>query len=221
MFDITIALSNDLTVKNLTSFHGGQDERDFQTVAKRDIANAETPLKATLAQSVQGALQGQLKQGEQLQRLPCSPTVSSDHQIGQEATTVKVTAIETCSGVAYNTQELTSKVTQLLTAQATKRLGTGYSLLGNPDVTVTQASAQNTKVVLSFKSQNTWIYALSSADQQHIKKVIAGKNKEKALQLLAALPGIEHVSMHFAGFGDDTRLPKDLAYIHLLIFYGL
>jgi hypothetical protein len=54
-----------------------------------------------------------------------------------------------------------------------------------------------------------------------MKKIIAGKNTEKALQLLAALPGIEHVSMHFAGFGDDTRIPKNLSNIHLLIFYGL
>jgi hypothetical protein len=44
-YDLTIALSNDLTVKNLTPFHGGQDERDFQTVTKSDIANAATPPK--------------------------------------------------------------------------------------------------------------------------------------------------------------------------------
>ena len=75
--------------------------------------------------------------------------------------------------------------------------------------------------MLSFTSVSRWVYALNSQEQNHIKKIIAGKNKEKAFQLLAALPGIEHVSMHFAGFGDDTRLPKDLAYIHLLIFYGL
>jgi len=218
--DINGTVSSSLFVKNLNAFTGGQEERNFQTVAKSDIDNAAAPLQADLAASLQGALQGQLKQDEQLQRLPCSPTVTTDHQIGQEATNVKVTVSETCSGIAYNDQELTSKVTQLLNRQAETKLGAGYSILENPHITVTSATASK-HVMLSFSSVSTWIYALSSAEQQHIKKIIAGKNKEKALQLLAALPGIEHVSMHFAGFGDDTRLPKDRAYIHLLIFYGL
>ncbi len=211
---------NAVFVKNLSAFSGGQDERDFQTVTKTDIANTASPLKATLAQSVQGALQGQLKPNEALVTPSCATTTTSDHQPGQEATTVKVTASETCSAIAYNSQELTDKVTQLLTSQAETKLGAGYSILENPHITVTSATASK-QIMLSFSSVSTWIYALSSADQQHIKNIIAGKNTEKALQLLAALPGIEHVSMHFAGFGDATRIPKDLAYIHLLIFYGL
>lgn len=208
-------------VKNLSAFSGGQDERDFQTVTKTDIDNTASPLKATLAQSVQGALQGQVKQGEQLQTLPCSPTVTSDHQPGQEATTVKVTASETCSGIAYNAQELTDKVTQLLASQEAKKVGAGYSLLGSPQVTVTQASSQNTKVVVSFNAQSVWVYALSSAQQHHIKAIIAGKNTQTALQLVRSLPGIESASLKFSGFGDATRIPKNLNTIHLMIFYGL
>ncbi len=212
---------NAVFVKNLSAFSGGQDERDFQTVTKTDIDNTASPLKANLAQSVQGALQGQLKQGEQLQTLPCSPTVTSDHQPGQEATTVKVTASETCRGIAYNAQELTDKVTQLLTSQEAKKVGAGYSLLESPQVTVTQASSQNTKVVVSFNAQSVWVYALSSAQQHHIKAIIAGKNAQTALQLVRSLPGIESASLKFSGFGDATRLPKNLNTIHLMIVYGL
>jgi hypothetical protein len=218
--DINATVSSTLFVKNLSAFSGGQDERDFRTVTKNDISQTATPLQATLAQSVNAALQGQLKQGEQLQRLPCSPTITLDHQIGQEATTIKVMVSETCSGIAYNDQELTDKVTQLLTVQAEKKLGSGYSILENPQITVTSATASK-HVMLSFTSVSTWIYALSSAEQKNIKKLIAGKYTQNALQLLHSLPGIERVSLQFTGFGDDTRLPKDIASIHLLIFYGL
>ena len=205
---------------NTTSFSGGQDERDFQTVTKSDIDLTASQLKDTLNQGTQGALQGEVKQGEQLQTFPCNIAVTADHQIGQEATQVKVTVSETCSGIAYNDQELTSKVTQLLTTQATKKLGSGYSILENPQITVTSATPAR-QVTLSFSSVSTWIYALSSADQQHIKNIIVGKNTVKALQLLHSLPGIENVSLQFAGFGDDTRIPKDIKNIHLAIFYGL
>jgi hypothetical protein len=95
--------------KNTTPFHGGQDERNFQTVAKSDIAATAATLKTTLSQSVPGAFQGQLKPNEQLYILPCSPTVTADHQAGQEATLVKVTVSQSCSAVAYNSQELEKK----------------------------------------------------------------------------------------------------------------
>jgi len=206
---------------NTTSFQGGQDERNFSTVTKTDITNAATPLKATLAQSINGALTGQLKNGEALQANPCSPTVTPDHQIGQEATTVKVTVSLTCSGIAYNTQELTNSVTQLLTSQAIKELGTGYSLLGDVQVTTNLATAQNKKVVISFNAQGLWVYALATQEQQHIKSIIAGKTKENAMQLLSMLPGIERVSMQSSGFGDESRVPKNVQYIHLVILAGI
>lgn len=220
-YDITIALSNDLTVKNLTPFHGGQDERDFQTVTKSDIANAVTPLKETVSESVNGALQGQLKTNESLVRPLCTTTITPDHRPGEEAAIVKVTVSETCSAVAYNQNMLQAKVTDLLNHQATAKLGAGYSMLESPQVNITRASTQNTKMVLSFKAQSTWIYALSDIQQKIIKRLIAGKNTQRAMQLLSSLPGIERASTHFAGFGDDTRMPKNLSNIHLLIFYGL
>jgi hypothetical protein len=206
-----------ILVQNTAPFSGGQDERDFQTVAKRDIDKTASPLKATLAQSVQGALQGQVKQGEQLQTLPCSPTITSDHQPGQEATTVKVTAIETCSALAYNAQELTDNVTQLLTTQAATKLGAGYSLLETPHITVTGAPTAK-QGMLSFSSVSTWVYGLSSAQQRHIKAIIAGNNTQRALQLLHSLPGIENASLQFSGFGDATRIPKYISTIHLMLY---
>ncbi len=205
--------------KNTAPFHGGQDERSFQTVAKSDITNTAAPLQAMLNQSVQGALQGQLKTNEDLVTPSCTTTTTPDHQAGQEATKVKVTVSETCSGVAVNQDALQAKVTDLLNAQAAKKLGSGYSILGNPQITINQAASQSSRVVLFFKAQSTWVYALSVTEQKHIKNMIAGKTKDNAFQLLLSLPGIAHVSIQSSGFGDDTRIPKYAANIHLAIIY--
>lgn len=179
--DINITINNGLLVRN-NLFYGGQDERDYRSVTKSDISHAATPLKVTIAQSINGALTGQLKANEALITPSCTIIITSNHQSGDEATQVKVTVSETCSAVAYNSQQVESSVTKLLTAQAEKKLGAGYSLLGEPQVHITKATAQNTKVVLSYQSQSTWIYALSNIQQKVIKKLIAGKNTTKALQ---------------------------------------
>src|SRR5258708_625769 len=217
-YDINLAVSSDLTVKNLSNFSGGQDERDFQTVTGQDIAQAAAPLKTSLAQSMQGALTGQLQSGEALVTPPCTPKVSTDHQIGNEATQVKVTVSETCSGVAYNTQELETKATQLLTTQAIKKLGTGYSLLGDVQVTTNTATVTASRPTIVFTCNGVWVYALSNQAQEHIKDLIKVKTTQDALHLLQSLPGIERVS---TSCDVNMKLPKDTQNIHLVIFAGI
>ncbi len=200
---------------NTRSFSGGADERDFKIVTKNDINTVSTMLKTTLSASVTAALQAQLNPNEQLKPLPCTSTVTADHRVGQEATEVKVTASETCSAVAYNAQELASKATTLLTAQAIQTLGAGYSLIGEVHTTVTQATTQKQVVVLSFSSSGMWVYALTSQDQEHLKNLIAGKTKQEATALLTTLPGIKSASIAWEG---KSKLPTDTRNIHLVIF---
>ena len=209
--------ANAVLAKNIQAFYNGQDERDFQTVAKGDIATLATPLKTAVTQSMQAALPGQLKPQEQLQILPCPPAVTSDHQPGQEATQVKVTVSETCSAVAYNQNELAAKATDLLSHQAATQAGESYSLLGTVKASVTQATTTHTPhplVFLSVQASGTWIYALTHKVQQKIKTLIAGRTKQEALQLLASMPGIESAAIRW---GDDSKLPKDTGYIHITL----
>jgi hypothetical protein len=206
--------------KNTQPFTGGQDKRDFQTVAKSDIGKAASPLKTTLGQSVSGAFQGQLKPNEQLSILPCTPTVISDHLPGQEAAIVKVTVSETCSAVAYSSQAVTQKATTLLSTQALQKLGTGYSLIGDVQVSIKEATVTHTTtphVFVSFHAQGTWVYAVNNAEQQHIKSVIAGKTKQAALRFLMTVPGIKQALMQWS---NDTKLPKDPRNIYLVLIYG-
>ncbi len=203
--------------KNTQPWTGGQDERDFHTVAKSDIGVAALQLETTLAQSVAGVFQGQLKPNEHLQLLPCAPTVTTDYQPGEEATQVHITVSETCSAVAYDKGALQAQATALLSTQAATKLGTGYSLVGDVQVTVKQVrvTQQNKPVVLSFHALGTWVYAVNNAEQQRIKSLLAGKTKQEALQMLFSLPGIEHVSIAWA---DDTKLPKNSKDIHIVLF---
>jgi len=203
---------------NTASFSGGQDERNFSFVTKSDVADAATPLKAALIQSVTAALQTQLKDNEQLQSLPCAPQVSADHQINEEASSVKVTATLTCSGVAYNQTTLEQQATQLLTTQAFKKLGPGYSVYGTIQVTVTHAIPTRTIPTLVLSLSGTWTYALSSRQQQHIKDLVKGKTYQEALHILRSLPGIEKASL---AWDEHTKLPEDPKDIHLLLISGI
>lgn len=218
--DLNATVSSTLFVKNLNAFTGGQDERNFRTVAKSDIDRTSPSLVATVTQGVKAALQGQVKSNETLVMPSCATTITSDHQPGEEAVTVKVTVSETCSAIAYNRDTLQTNVTQLLNHQVGTKLGAGYSLLETPQITITGATPGK-KVTLSFTTVSTWIYGISSAQQHYIKNIIAGKNTQQALQVLRSLPGIENASLQFSGFGDATRIPKNLSTIHLTIFYGM
>jgi len=167
---------------------------------------------------MQGALTGQTKSGEALVTPTCTPQISADHQIGQEATQVKVMVSETCSGVAYDTQELATKATQLLTTQAIKKLGTGYSVLGDVQVTPNTATVTASHPTIAFTCNGVWVYALSNQAQEHLKDLVKGKTTQDALHLLQSLPGIERVS---TSWDVNTKLPKDTQYIHLVIFAGI
>ena len=165
-------------------------------------------------------MQGQLKTNESLITPSCSTTTTSDHPSGDEAATVKVTVSETCTVAAVNTDALSAKVTDLLEHLAARKLGSGYSLLGKTQITVTSASISK-QLMLSFTSVSTWVYALSSAEQKNIKKVIAGTTQQKALQYLLSLHEVESASIQWSGFTDDTRLPKDIERIHFQLIIGI
>jgi len=212
--DINTPCCNSVVAKNLYSFTGGQDARDFQTVSQADMNTISTVLKTSLAQRAQRALQKQMKHGEVLIAPSCTSQVTADHQVGAEANQVTITVSDTCSAIAYNKDGLQKAVTQLLTIQAIRTLGTGYHLDGAFTVTVHQATRSDTTPTLVFSSKSTWVYGVTAKEQERIKTLIAGKPKQEAMRLLSSLPGIEHVAI---AWRDDTKLPKDIHYIHLIL----
>ena len=94
-------------VKNINTFTGGQRARTYPMVTQQDLDTATAALKTSITQSVQAALQAQLKANETLlASYPCTPTISSNHTAGQEATQVTIIMQDTCTGLAYDTQAL-------------------------------------------------------------------------------------------------------------------
>lgn len=216
--DVNTPIALAVFVKN-NQFTGGQNARDFPTVNQQDINKLSTSLKKAVAQSMQAALQGQLTPDEQVFMLPCSPTVTSDHQPGQEAAAVNITLSETCSAVAYNEEALHVQATALLITQATKQIGAKYTLVGAIHVTIRQAIVVHRTPSLVFSAQGEWVYGVTNAQQQVLKSLIAGKTKQQALQTLAHLPGI--VKAAIGDRDDTTRLPRNPALIHLVILVML
>ncbi len=202
-----------LQVSN-SQFQGGQDARDFTTVTRADIDRPATVLKAQVAQSMQAALRQQLVPGEQLQKAPCAPAVAADPATGQEASEVWVSVSETCSGFAYNSQQLAARGAMLLTAQATRTLGSGYARFGNITVSVTKAAKKGQIAVLTFTCQGTWVYQINEA---HIEALVSGKPRLTALRLLRRFPGVARASI--GGIADNQELPADVTHIHLLILF--
>lgn len=215
--DVDLALSNSLVVKNLTAFTDGQDARDFTIVTTSDIATAAETLKAKVTTSMTAALHGQLLPGQELTPTPCSPTVTADHGVGDEAATVKVTVSENCTAIAYDTSSLQAKAMQLLTAQATKTVGKSYMLYGNVSVTITKATTTQQTVVLSLVAHGTFVYQLSAKMQERIKTLLVGKPRLTALRQLTTFSGIRQVSIN--GISGNQELPTDPQHIRFLIVF--
>ena len=196
-------------------FRGGQDARSYQMVTQQNINSALSSIKASLDQSVQAALSQQVQPNETLViPVPCSSTVTPDHKAGEEASHVRVTVSETCTGEVYDTKALHDLLTQTVTQEATKRLGNGYGLVGDLQTSITQETINTHQgtAILQVMVRSTWVYQFSQAQQAQIKLAILGKSREEATTLLLHMPGAQTVSISTRN-GD--ALPTDVQRIHL------
>jgi hypothetical protein len=180
-----------------TAFTGGQDARSFQMVTSTDINGAIAAIKTSLNQSVQAALQAQVRPDETLiTPIACTQKVTSDHKAGEEAQKVTVTIDQTCTGMTYNTQALQTLITQLVTKQATQQLSIHYTLAGEVQATVIKSTVLPDKTVeLQVKGVGGWVYQFTETQLHDMTTRIAGKSEAEAKQLLLQMPGVYSVSI--------------------------
>ncbi len=220
-YDINQACcATSVLAKNREAFTSGAAAKDFLVVTRENIRTAASQLQATLSQSERAALEAQLRPNEQLIAPSCPPYVSSDHKPEDEATHVTVTASETCSGIAYIAHEVDANATQLLTTEALKRFGTGYSRIGDLHFSVLHAIMTDRMqglAMLTLTLDATYVYTLTPGVKQHLVKLIAGKLKQRAIIILLRFPGIQSASMHLTG--NYSALPADPSHIHLIVMY--
>ena len=205
-----------ILVKNNQPFTGGQNERDYQSVAKSDIQHVINNLNQQFQQTLQGKTTSLVSSDETLiTPIPCTSTMQSDHAVGAEAMQVSVTLHETCTPVSYNTQDFQSQAESTLSHVATQKLGTGYSLLGNVEASIEKTMLKNTSLLFTVVSSGMWVYQFNT---HQLATLIKGKCQQDALALLQKQNGITHISMQVSGTKHDT-LPADPAQIHFLVFY--
>jgi hypothetical protein len=199
-----------------TVFTGGEQARDYQMVTQQDIDPVVSSLKASLKQSIQAAFQLQIHTDETLiTPFSCLQSVLPDHQPGDEATHVTITVNETCTGTVYKTQAYQSLTMQIASQEVKRQLGDGYRLTGVVQSSVTQVTAKGHSTLdLQVKIAGIWAYQFTQKQQDHIKVLLAGKNKVQAAAVLLHVPGVQSASIAIKNSG--TMLPTDSKNIHLV-----
>lgn len=205
-----------ILVRNNQPFTGGQNSRDFQSVAKTDIQTVSNTLSQQFQQALQEKTTSLVTPDETLiQPIPCTSTVQSDHAAGAEATQVTVALHETCTPAAYTTNDFKSQANNALTQAALKTYGTGYSLLGQVETTIEKIAITAKTVLLTVTCSGMWVHAFNV---HQLAMLIKGKSQQEAIMLLQKQNGIERIIMQVSGTKHDV-LPTDPGQIHFSVFY--
>lgn len=201
--DINTSVALAVFVKN-SAFTGGQNQRDYRSVAQRDQDRLTTQLHTILTQDIPQAFP--LAPGEQVFPTDCAFKVSPNHQVGAEASTLTVAATETCRGIAYDSAQLSQQATSLFTQQAIP--ASNYQLIGDVRVRVLGVSP------LTVSCTGWWAYTLSQDYEQFLAERIAGDNPQQAQQYLLHTGFLTHATI-------PQPLPKDPEHIHFQVLIGL
>jgi hypothetical protein len=200
-FDVNSALSPVLKGRNETPFTNGKDARDFHAVAQTDLDRETAQVTHTLFTAFQTAFP--VRPGEQAQPTTCHTTTTADHALGQEALTVTVKMVKTCSAVAYNSQQLESLATRAFTRT---KPAASYHLVGSVQTTLQSVSP------LSVAMSGKWAYTFSPDYQQRLAQQIQGDTPAKARASLLKTGVISYASV-------PETLPPAM-YITFLVLVG-
>ncbi len=201
-----------------SAFSGGQDERNYTIVRQADIHGVVSSLVPTLTQHIQALFQEQIRLGETLTPNLCSPNVSPDRNVGDEATNVTVTVTESCFAAAYITTDLHAKVHRALAQQAEQTRGKGYLLSSYIQTTPLRASIQQGRLVIVGTFQGSVIYHYSTRELTTLRQQLAGKSRQQAVSILSHLHGAEHFTVQLEKNG---TFPTDPTHIHILFLQVL
>ena len=200
-YDVSLALSSSLTVKNLSAFTGGRDARTFTAVAAKDIAVVTATVNGTVTRAFPTAFP--LRPGEAAITTHCTTTTTPDHQAGEEAQSVTLTISKTCAAVAYSQRELTRAATAAFTKT---RPGVSYHIVG--DVQTTFQNVSPVTVTLSGK----WAFTFSQSYQDSLAEQIQGDTPAKARAYLLKTGVISYASI------PNTLASAD--YINFFVLVG-
>lgn len=198
-----------------SAFSGGQNERDFQAVAKNDISGVVNALSSQFQHTMQTTVSSPLSPDETLiTPIPCTTTMHSDQAIATEATQVVVTLHKTCTPLSYDTTEFQHQAENIFAQDSQNRLGTDYSLIGVISTRITKTTIRSHNVLISLTCSGLWAHQFNT---RFLSSSIAGKSIEEAKGILKRSRGIQNSGIQLEGFTD--RIPKNPDRIHFVFLY--
>jgi hypothetical protein len=90
-----------ILAQNLYAFSGGQGARDVPVLTKTDISNGTQTLTTQVSTAINNQAQQETKPGYILLPLHCFPTLTANHQPGDQVRAAIITFKETCTTFAY------------------------------------------------------------------------------------------------------------------------
>ena len=145
--------------------------------------------------------------------------MTSDVPVGSKATEVTVTVVVECTGRGYDQGAVQSIVAVLLSQDAEARLGAHYSLVGNVVAVATQAEVNNANqgtTTLLVRAQGIWVYHFSSVEQQVLVRLILGKSKQGAKDILLKQVGVAKLNIQLSS-NYETKLPSDPGQVKIVV----
>jgi serine/threonine protein kinase len=202
------------------AFSGGQDPQPYTFVQQSDLDGVAKPIEAGLLQQAQQQFRSQIHGGEQLVNgASCAPAIKSDHQVGDHASSVTVTVIASCTGEVYDAVAALRLGQSLLTQEATNRAGSAYVLSGQVVTTISRVTVLDPRagtLSIIVSAEGLWVYQFSEAQKQALVRLIAGKPRNTAVQLLQQQPGVRRADIRLAHTQGDL-LPADPDQISITI----
>ncbi len=189
--------STSILAQNTSAFTGGQDPLNYSFIQQSDVTSVVNAEQDGLMTAAKNGLQAELHAGEVLANAPDCQQASpqADQTIGPNTggtsvTSANVSTSATCTGEAYNLNAAQTLVTNLLKTKATTSAGEGDVLVGNIEIDTTVQSTTSKTVSLLMNAKGVWQYNFTSAQQEALRKQLAGQSAATARQKLAAYPGI-------------------------------
>jgi serine/threonine protein kinase len=206
--------------KNLAAFTGGQDpQQGGPFVQQSDIDNASKSLENMLIPGAQQSLQAQVQPNEYFVNSPqCTPMITTDHNIGDKATSVTVTVKVTCSAEVYDRLGAQTIAANLLKQEAARNPGAGYLLTGNLVTAVTQVTvtdAQKGTLSLLVRAEGIWVFQFDDTQKQTLARLVAGKSRVDAQSLLLRHPGVASADIVIRS--DENILTTDPYRISMVV----
>src|SRR5262249_51769958 len=196
----------------------GMNDGTYPIVQQSDIDSTENSLIAANQPNPQRELQRIMRSNEQIVGTPqCKPNVSSDHQAGDNVAQVTVSVIFTCTGEVYDRNGAEALATRLLSNQATTDLGTAYAPVHKVKTVVSNVILDNQgTVTLIVSTEGVWAYQFGQEQKQNLVKLVAGKRKQAAIDLLQQQQGVSQIAIQLSDGGKQT-LSSDLTQITVVV----